>query len=120
MLPSLKSCSAERKSLPLLAATALLLSVMLLISPAASQVDTGLPESDVADPWVNADGSPICAAEVLPLVDVEIDDPEDTNDPPRKITVQVRPNRSKLCDVYRVVRCRRLSVQSRLGTRISW
>ncbi len=102
MQPSLKACPIARKSLPLLAATALLLSVMLLISPAASQEDTGLPESEVADPWVNADGSPICSVDILPLVDVEIDDPEDTNDPPRKITVQVRPNRSKLCDVYAI------------------
>ena len=73
---------------------------LLLASPAAAQdADNSLPDSDVADPWVDADGGPVCSDGVLPLVEMQIDDPDDTNDPPGKITVQVRPNRSELCTV---------------------
>ena len=101
MLPLLPHIHlTARKSSVLITATVALFLAMLLISPAAAQdADTGLPDSDVADPWVDADGSPICSVDILPLVAVEIDDPTDTNDPPRKITVQTRPNRSELCKV---------------------
>ncbi len=101
----MSSLAATRSRLTVASSSALITTAvalfltMLLSSPAAAQeADTSsLPDSDVADPWVDADGGPICSADILPLVLVEIDDPDDTNDPPRKITVPTRPNRSELC-----------------------
>ncbi len=91
------SSSIGHKSSALITATVALFLAVLLISPAAAQeADTGLPDSDVADPWVNAEGIPICSADILPLVSVEIVDPTDPQ-MQRKITVQIRPNRSELC-----------------------
>ena len=95
LLPT--SCSTMRKSSVLITATAALFLAMLLTSPAAAQeADTGLPDSDVADPWVNTEGIPICSADILPLVEVEVVDPTDPQ-MQRKITVQIRPNSSELC-----------------------
>ena len=99
-----KICSTARMSTALITMAGALFFTLLLASPAAAQdadadADNSLPDSDVADPWVDADGGPVCSDGVLPLVEMQIDDPDDTNDPPRKKTVQVRPNRSELCTV---------------------
>ena len=101
LLPVRSRLTVAGASAVITAAVALILT-MLLASPAAAQVadaDNSLPDSDVADPWVSEDGGPVCSVDILPLVFVEIDDPDDTNDPPQKIMKATRPNRSELCTV---------------------